>query len=70
MSLLKVNTNTKKISRKCIICHKKLKFFETNLCSCNKNICMKHAQRSKHSCPEGKDPINIEKVLFQKIVKI
>jgi len=41
---------SKKKTRSCIICHKKLKVFEYNLCSCGENVCIKHVNRNLHDC--------------------
>ena len=54
----------------CIVCKKKLKFFETNLCSCKEHVCVKHMQKSMHSCTEGKKYVKLEKIVSPKVVKI
>lgn len=56
--------------KKCVICKKKLKIFEMNLCSCGKKLCIKHVQRFSHRCTGGKDSVKITKVVAPKVVKI
>ncbi len=40
----------KDVRRRCVMCGKKLKIFETSLCSCNENLCMKHRNKDLHKC--------------------
>jgi len=70
MNLLPKKKSIKIIKKRCIICKNKLKFFEANLCSCKENVCIKHMQKSKHSCIEGKKYVKLEKVVSPKVVKI
>lgn len=54
---------------KCVVCNKVLKIFERNLCSCQVAVCIKHAQRVLHACPES-EPVKLVKVVAPKILKI
>jgi len=55
---------------KCIVCSKKLKVTEKNLCSCAKNICMKHKERKAHDCNFQSKTVTYDKVIADKINKI
>ena len=55
---------------KCIVCKKFLKVFETNLCSCELNVCMKHKQRIEHACPDVGGVQEMAKIVAPKVVKI
>ena len=54
---------------RCIICNRKLKVFELNLCSCEKNVCMLHKEKTQHDCTNYKD-IKLEKVTGEKVIKL
>lgn len=59
-----------KKKKRCVMCRKRLKVFERNLCSCGKDVCLKHVQRSLHDCPLNLDKVLMEKVDAPKILKI
>ena len=54
---------------KCAVCNKLLKNFERNLCSCQLTVCIRHAQRFLHACPD-QEPVKLVKVVAPKIIKI
>lgn len=60
----------KKIKRKCIVCMKNLKVTELNLCSCKRNVCMKHRGRNSHMCELNLKTIKMEKIVAIKVNKI
>lgn len=60
----------KKRIPKCVVCNKALKVFERNLCSCKLGVCMRHAQRILHGCPNEKNVVELVKVVAPKILKI
>ena len=63
------HTPVKKKSR-CIICNRHLKVFETKLCSCLINVCMKHRNKLDHNCSEGLEYMSLDKITSLKINKI
>ena len=46
---------------RCVVCKRKLKVFEFKLCSCGKDVCMLHKEKTQHDCSSSKD-INLEKI--------
>lgn len=60
----------KKKKRKCIVCMKNLKVTELNLCSCKRNVCMKHRGRNSHMCELHLKTIKMEKIVAVKVNKI
>ena len=54
---------------RCVVCKRKLKVFEFKLCSCEKDVCMLHKEKTQHDCSNSKD-INLEKVTSEKIIRI
>lgn len=61
---------SKSVKKKCIVCGKKLKIFEYDLCSCKKNVCMKHLPKYSHDCVNKSNIKKYEKIVSQKILKI
>jgi hypothetical protein len=58
---------------RCVVCDKYLKLFERNLCSCKRDVCMKHRQRTQHGCADVAKSVKREKlakVVAPKIIKI
>ena len=55
---------------KCIVCRKKLKVYESDLCGCKTPVCMKHKDRSSHNCQEHDKIIVGIRVVADKINKI
>lgn len=55
---------------RCIICKKKLKHYEANLCSCEENVCIKHSQKVFHDCKLSKKIIEHPRIVASKIDKI
>lgn len=56
---------------KCVVCNKQLKLFEVNLCSCGLDVCVRHAERSLHGCPNGRQRVEeLVKVVAPKVIKI
>ena len=58
------------MSQKCIICKRKLKITEMNLCSCSKHICFEHKDKSSHNCNIFPKKILNEKIVAIKVNKI
>lgn len=56
--------------RRCIVCRKVLKVFETNLCSCNENLCMNHRNKDLHKCVTDKKVILPPKITAAKVSRI
>ena len=55
---------------KCVICKRKLKITEINLCSCDKNICFKHKDKISHNCSISPNITIKEKIVAIKVNKI
>ena len=54
---------------RCIVCNRKLKVFELNLCSCGKDVCMLHREKTKHNCLNSEE-IKLEKISGEKVIRI
>ena len=69
--VLKESHLVEKVERrpKCVVCSKFLKVFEKNLCSCQLTVCIRHAQRFLHACPD-EESVKLVKVVAPKIIKI
>jgi len=68
--MVKESKNKTKFKKKCIVCKKKLKITETNLCSCKTNVCMKHRDRSSHKCQLDMNMDKMDQIVPLKINKI
>ena len=64
------NYNNNKIKRKCIVCGKKLKIIEKDLCSCGADVCMIHRNKFDHDCKNGMVQGIGDKIIASKIQKI
>ena len=58
------------MTKRCEVCNKKLMVFETNLCSCGMDVCIKHSDRIAHKCHMNKKTKLDDPVIAVKIVKI
>lgn len=56
--------------KKCVVCNRKLRLFETNLCSCNSSVCIYHTERDLHDCPLNTKLKIIDAVVASKVSKI
>jgi len=62
--------NISKTIKRCIVCRKKLKVFEKNLCSCGKDVCISHMTKSRHDCVKVVKVKQQERIVALKVVKI
>lgn len=58
------------VRRRCVVCGKVLKVFETNLCSCEENLCMKHRNKDLHKCVLDKTVVLPPRILATKVSQI
>lgn len=63
-------TFRKPITRRCSVCNKKLRSFETRLCRCEQPVCIKHAQRELHECTKRPPALDLIRVVCEKIKTI
>jgi hypothetical protein len=64
------NSYKNNIKAKCVVCGKKLKLIEENLCSCGSDVCMVHRNKFDHDCKNGKIQGIGDKIISAKIQKI
>jgi hypothetical protein len=64
------NSSKNKIKAKCVVCGKKLKVIEKNLCSCGSDVCMVHRNKFDHDCKHGMVQCIGDKIIASKVQKI